>query len=81
MLYEIIDRIGQTQDQMREILVRMEMDLKYHIKRTDLLQEEVELLREALISHVSKPFPWKKASIIIGLLASVVGIASKFGLI
>ena len=77
MLFEIIDRIGKTQDQMRDILIRMEADLKYHIKRTDLLEEEVDILREGLNKHVNAPFPWKKATLLVGFGSAIIGFLSK----
>ena len=74
MLYDIIDRIGSTQDDMRDILVTMQVDLKYHIKRTDLLEEEVRLLAKEL----EKPFPWKKIAIIVSAIGTISGIVTKF---
>ena len=73
MLYDIINRVGQTQDQMREILVRMEADLKYHIQRTDLLEDKVEILK----AEVQRPFPWKKVTAIVAFGSAVVGFVSK----
>jgi len=72
MLYDIIDRIGSTQDDMRNILVAMQVDLKYHIRRTDLLEEEVKILREEV-----RPLPWKKIAAIISILGVVIGVAIK----
>jgi len=72
MLYDIIDRIGSTQDDMRNILVAMQVDLKYHIRRTDLLEEEVKILREEV-----RPLPWKKIATIISILGVVIGVAIK----
>ena len=73
LLYEIIDRIGQTQDSMREILVEMQVDLKYHIKRTDLLEEEVNILK----SQVEVPFPWKKVGVIVSVIGAISGVVMK----
>jgi len=73
MLYEIIDRVGKTQDDMRDILVAMQADLKYHIKRTDLLEEQVELLR----AEIRQPFPWKPVAAIITTIAAIIGTALK----
>ena len=66
MLYDIIDRIGKTQDDMRELLVEIKADLKYHIKRTDLLEEQV-----------NKPFPWKTVSVIVSMIGVIAGFVLK----
>lgn len=66
MLYDMIDRIGKTQDDMRELLVEIKTDLKYHIKRTDLLEEQV-----------NKPFPWKTVSVIVSMIGVVAGFVLK----
>lgn len=73
LIYEIVDRIGKTQDSMRDILIEMKADLKYHIKRTDLLEEEVAILRE----RVPSPFPWKRVGLVVSVVGGVVGIALK----
>jgi hypothetical protein len=73
LLYEIIDRVGKTQDAMKDILIEMKADLKYHIRRTDLLEEEVNILKE----RIPPPFPWKKVGIVISVLGGAVGLAIK----
>ena len=73
MLYDIMDRVGKTQDAMRVILVEMQVDLKYHIKRTDLLEEQVRLL-QLVVTH---PFPWKKAAAGVSIIGGVIGILIK----
>lgn len=69
MLYDIIDRIGKTQDDTVKILAEIRVDLRYHIRRTDLLEEEVRLLRE----EIRKPLPWKS------ILAGITGVAAAIG--
>jgi len=76
MLYDIIDRIGSTQDDMREILVAMQVDLKYHIRRTDLLEEEVRILRDEV-----RPLPWKKIAAAVSVIGGLIGIAIKLNIL
>jgi hypothetical protein len=66
ILYDIIDRLGRTQDDMRDLLVEIKTDLRYHIRRTDILEEQV-----------NAPFPWKKVSVIVSMLGVVAGFVLK----
>ena len=73
MLYDLTSKLLATQAEMRDVLVRMEADLKYHIERTDLLEEKVEILK----AEVQRPFPWKKATVLVGFGSAVAGFVSK----
>lgn len=44
-LLKKVDRVEANVSLTRESQVRMEADLKYHIRRTDLLEEEVKEIR------------------------------------
>jgi hypothetical protein len=47
-LSEKLDKITESISDIRDTQVRMEADLKYHIKRTDLLEVHVEKLEEKI---------------------------------
>jgi len=53
-----MDEIKSDLKLVRESQIRMESDLKYHIKRTDLLEDHVDGLEEK-IEDMSKPIPIK----------------------
>lgn len=51
LLINIDKKVDEVKDKLHGIEViqsRMESDLKYHIKRTDLLEEQVELVNKHL---------------------------------
>jgi hypothetical protein len=39
---DVLDKISDKLDDVTECQIRMEADLKYHIKRTDLLENKVK---------------------------------------
>lgn len=73
MLYDIVDRIGKTQDEMREILVEIQADLRYHIKRTDILEEEMKRIER----RIPPPFPWKRFAVIISIVSTIITTVAK----
>lgn len=67
----------KTLDKIGKCLVRQEESLKYHIKRTDLLEESVEILRnsfEPVDDHVK--FVNLSAKIFAFTTGTVIGIAA-----
>jgi len=57
MLYEIVNRIGKKQDEMAETLIRIEDDVRYHIRRTDIIEAKLFI-------------NWKTVSAVSAILAS-----------
>lgn len=47
-ILEKVDKLEEHVGHIRESQVRMEGDVKYHIKRTDLLEEKVDLLSKVV---------------------------------
>ncbi len=56
---------------IRESQIRMESDLKYHIKRTDLLEEHVDKI-ETQVDILRKPMPLSDVLKIAGTVAAMV---------
>ncbi len=56
---------------IRESQIRMESDLKYHIKRTDLLEEHVDKI-ETQVDILRKPMPISDVLKIAGTVAAMV---------
>lgn len=56
---------------IRESQIRMESDLKYHIKRTDLLEEHVDKI-ETQVDILRKPMPLSDVLKIAGTVAAIV---------
>ena len=61
MLFELLKKIDEKQDSHTEILAKLENnverntdDLHLHIKRTDLLEEQVELNKKLLEERLDK---------------------------
>lgn len=73
MIFEMLKSLNEKQDEQTKTLASVEADLKYHIYRTDLLEETVR----AKANKIN----WKLIGVIIGIVASAVGIAAKFGII
>lgn len=48
-----IDRISEDMTDVKVILARQEENISHHIKRTDLLEENVELLRDEMRKDLS----------------------------
>ena len=64
-----MDEIKKDLKEVRESQIRMEADLKYHIKRTDLLEDHVDGL-ETKIELLSKPIPFRDILKIAGTAAA-----------
>ena len=56
---------------IRESQIRMEADLKYHIKRTDLLEQKVEQV-DADVLKLKQPLAFMEVVKIAGLVAALV---------
>lgn len=73
MMFEMLKSLNEKQDDQTKTLADVKADLKYHIKRTDLLEEAV--------SKKANKINWKLIGIAVGIAGSLVGIAAKFGII
>lgn len=70
-----MDELRQDIKVIRESQIRMEQDLKYHIKRTDLLEERVEKNEDLLQPLVV--WKWMRENlkfilVLLGCIASIV---------
>ena len=70
ILYELILSMKENQDDMMEKTVAIQQDLKYHIKRTDLLETRTEYV-----------MTWRQLLVIVTVTGSVVGILKTIGVI
>lgn len=70
-LEDKIDKIIESQNEMNETLVRQEENLKEHMRRTELLEQEVK----PIVKHVAMV---KGAGIFIGLAATIASIWKGF---
>lgn len=66
-----MDSIHKDLQAIRESQIRMESDLKYHIKRTDLLETHVDSI-EIQVDQLSKPMPLADVLKIAGTVAAIV---------
>lgn len=87
-----MDDLRKDIKEIRESQIRMEADLKYHIKRTDLLEVDVQKRSNALeleiermdahIEKLSKPMPLgdilKIAATITALVSSTLALLKYF---
>jgi hypothetical protein len=77
-----MDDLKKDIKEIRESQIRMESDLKYHIRRTDLLEKDVNLRAAALKAEVdkidrnvielSKPMAFADIMKVAGAVAAVV---------
>lgn len=82
IMFELLQKIQDNQLEQSEILVKVQSDLQYHIKRTDLLEQQVKLQElefDKRIGVIEEPF--KLATISskfilkgITILAAIFGI-------
>ena len=82
MIFELVKSLDSKSDTQSESLTRVETDLKYHIKRTDLLENALdhrtEVVEAALQTKFTKP-SLRKVGIVLGIIGSAVGIAVTLG--
>lgn len=72
-----MDKLDLIQKDISEIKVsqaRTEQDLKYHIKRTDLAEENIKLLREDIKPLAKHKAMFEGALKLIGILSIVLGL-------
>lgn len=70
MIFELSKSLNDKQDKQSEVLTRVEADLKYHIHRTDLIEE-------ALDTKMPRP-TLRQITALIGILGTLIGIAAAF---
>lgn len=70
ILYDLVLSMKENQDDMMEKTVAIQQDLKYHIKRTDLLETRTEYV-----------MTWRQLLVIVTVTGSVVGILKTIGVI
>ena len=66
MIFELLQSISNKQDKQGDAIARVEGDLKYHIHRTDLLEDSMKLK--------SDKTDYKKIAVIIGTISTIIGI-------
>lgn len=77
-LYSQLDRIEETLDSISPRLAAIETDLAYHIKRSDLAEERIDLMEAEF--HKWKGF-FSIGGWLLGLMSTAVTILSKFGVL
>ena len=70
---EILEELRRDVKVVRESQIRMEGDLKYHIRRTDLLEDAVENQRKLLEPMVVFRFLRTNSKFIVTILAAAAG--------
>ena len=70
---EILNELKKDVKVIRESQIRMEGDLKYHIRRTDILEDAVENQRKLLEPMVVFRFLRNNSKFIETILAAVAG--------
>ena len=77
LLVNIDKKVDEVKDKLHSIettQVRMEGDLKYHIKRTDLLEEQVELINKQTEPFNSAKILFKLIPLLTGAVIAVLTI-------
>ena len=69
MSQELLTRILDSNVEIQRAIAEIQVDIKYHIKRTDLLEVEVENLKK-------KSYKWQGALIALGILGTILGIVN-----
>ena len=75
-----MDELKQDVKIIRESQIRMEQDLKYHIKRTDILEERIDTIEEDIKPlYVAQFFKdnYRFIIFLLGLLGTSVYVALK----
>ena len=78
MIFDLLKTLNEKQDTQSEILARVETDLKYHIHRTDLLEQGIEANRLELKQKMPQP-TLKQVATVIGITATIIGLAITLG--
>ncbi len=77
LLVNIDKKVDEVKDKLHSIettQVRMEGDLKYHIKRTDLLEEQVELINKQTEPLNSAKILFKLIPLLTGAIIAILTI-------
>jgi hypothetical protein len=77
LLVNIDKKVDEVKDKLHSIettQVRMEGDLKYHIKRTDLLEEQVELINKQTEPLNSAKILFKLIPLLTGAVIAILTI-------
>lgn len=76
-IYHQLDRIEETLERISPELVAIKVDLKYHIQRTTLLEETLEIHKKALtrLTGFFSIGGW-----LVGIVATVLTILSQLGI-
>ena len=82
MIFELLKTLDKKSDSQSESLIRVEKDLNYHIRRTDLLEDalehrtaEVEKTLKTKMDKVSL----KALSAVLAVVGSAIGILVSLG--
>jgi len=79
MIFELLKSLNDKQDKQSEVLTRVEADLNYHIRRTDLLEGMAQDAQHQL--SLKMPLPsLKQLATMVGLITAIVGLAVTLGL-
>lgn len=68
MIFELLKGLDSKQDKQSEVLTRVEADLKYHIRRTDLIEESLKGKADRI--------NWRKVGIVLGVISTAIGIVA-----
>ena len=69
MIFDLLKNLDEKLDDQGKSLTRVEADLKYHIRRTDLLEKTVK---------TRMPMPsLRQISLVIGIAGAIVTVAVK----
>jgi len=70
MIFELSKSLNDKQDKQSEVLTRVEADLKYHIKRTNLIERALDTKADKI--------NYRKVGLILGIIGTIIGIAASF---
>ena len=79
MIFELLKSLNDKQDKQSEVLTRVEADLNYHIRRTDLLEGITNDIQYEVTRKIPLP-SLKQIATVVGLVTAIVGLAVTFGL-
>lgn len=78
MIFELLKSLNDKQDKQSETLNRVEADLRYHIKRTDLLEEIIKSNAVELDKKITRP-TIRQVAAFLGIISTLVGLAISLG--
>lgn len=74
-LREFLEKMDAQIDKMSISIAEIKKDLNYHIKRTDLLEEEIKPVKKHVVA-VNTLF--KAALILLGAIGTIAGVIKLF---